>query len=128
MPKRTNIIDYVEFPAARSADLIEAKHFYSTVFGWSFKDWGEDYIDTADSGLGSGFNADDAHRPDKPLVVVYVSELEEARSRAVVASIFQTRWATNWRFGPIRRSGHDRIVLAVEMPSSPHAGRGPGGP
>ena len=36
-------INYIEFAAT---DIARAKQFYSTVFGWTFKDWGPDYIDS----------------------------------------------------------------------------------
>ncbi len=55
------------------------------MFGWSFKDWGDDYIDTTSSGLGSGFNADPQHRPRKPVVVVYCQDLELTRSKILDA-------------------------------------------
>ena len=35
-------INYIEFT---TTNIERAKKFYSTVFGWSFKDWGPDYID-----------------------------------------------------------------------------------
>ena len=72
MPKKeqTTRVDFVELPANTAADLQRAKSFYSTVFGWSYKDWGEDYSDTHDSGVGTGINADPEHRTAHPLVVI----------------------------------------------------------
>lgn len=76
MTKIPNQIDFIEFPAMNPESLARAKAFYAAAFGWSFKDWGEDYVDTASSGLGCGFNADPEHRPDgKPLVVIYAADL-----------------------------------------------------
>lgn len=75
MPQ-TNTIDFLEFPAKDVEALAEAKAFYAGVFGWKFKDWGDDYSDTQSSGLGSGFNADPAHRPSAPLAVIYSDDLE----------------------------------------------------
>jgi hypothetical protein len=45
---------YIEFT---TTDIERTKKFYSTVFGWSFKDWGPDYIDcnAASSGIAIGF-------------------------------------------------------------------------
>jgi catechol 2,3-dioxygenase-like lactoylglutathione lyase family enzyme len=34
-------INYIEFAAT---DVARAKQFYAAVFGWSFQDWGPDYI------------------------------------------------------------------------------------
>lgn len=83
--KESNKIDFVEFPAGSASDVSEAKRFYGAVFEWSFKDWGEDYIDTTSSGMGSGFNADPDHRPTYPLVVIHVADLETALTRILAA-------------------------------------------
>jgi predicted enzyme related to lactoylglutathione lyase len=85
MVKETNKIDFIEFPAQDIEEIASTKRFYSGVFGWSFKDWGDDYIDTTSSGLSSGFNADPQHRPTKPLVVVYSHDLEITRSKILAA-------------------------------------------
>ena len=78
-------IDFLEFPAPEAPGVAAARAFYGQVFGWPFKDWGDDYIDTTGSGLGCGFNADPAHRPSQPLVVVY-SEALEATLASVTAA------------------------------------------
>lgn len=81
MPKKPNQIDFIELPARSPRAVQKAKAFYEAVFGWSFKDWGDHYVDTSSSGVGSGFNADPEHRPAAPLVVVYSRELEAAREQ-----------------------------------------------
>jgi predicted enzyme related to lactoylglutathione lyase len=83
MAKKPNEIDFIEFPTENIAEVIKAKSFYSEVFNWTFKDWGENYADTTSSGIGSGFNADPEHRPSKPLVVIYVSDLQKARNKVI---------------------------------------------
>ncbi len=85
MDRKPNSIDFVEFPAGSAAEVASAKNFYGQAFGWSFKDWGDDYADTTSSGLGSGFNADPEHRPAKPLVVIYAHDLKLARAKIVAA-------------------------------------------
>ena len=85
MNKNPNHIDFLEFPGESVEIVAKIKVFYSTVFGWKFKDWGTDYIDTSDSGLSSGFNADPDHCPAKPLAVVYASDLVAARSAILAA-------------------------------------------
>ena len=70
-------INYVEFT---TNDIERTKKFYSTVFGWVFKDWGPDYIDcnAADSGVAIGFakGALPAEQPKSaPLVVLYSADL-----------------------------------------------------
>ena len=85
MAKTSNQIDFIEFPAGSASDVQHVKRFYATTFGWKFKDWGDDYVDTTSSGLGSGFNADAAHRPQKPLAVIYAMDLQ-ATLQAVIQS------------------------------------------
>ena len=87
MAKKNQIykIDFVEFPADTVAHLEEAKTFYAAVFGWSYKDWGDDYSDTRDSGLGSGINADPEHKPKHPLVVIYAANISSARDKVIAA-------------------------------------------
>jgi predicted enzyme related to lactoylglutathione lyase len=83
--RESSNIDFVEFPARSVAELAAAKSFYGEVFGWSFKDRGDDYADTASGGLGCGFNADPEHRPGKTLVVIYSKDLERARAKVLAA-------------------------------------------
>ena len=80
-------ISYIELSAI---DLEAAKKFYSTIFGWSFVDYGPDYASfTADSaGINGGFYRTAPHEaPPKtaPLVVLYSSDLK-ATETAVVAA------------------------------------------
>ncbi len=82
---KENHIDYVEFPAASVAALQATKQFYADVFGWSFQEWGDKYVDTKGSGIASGVNADPAHRPPAPLVVLFTANLEATRARVLKA-------------------------------------------
>jgi predicted enzyme related to lactoylglutathione lyase len=45
-------INYVEFPAK---DIEGTKKFFSEVFGWSFVDYGPEYIAFSNEGLDGGF-------------------------------------------------------------------------
>jgi predicted enzyme related to lactoylglutathione lyase len=80
-------INYIEFT---TTDIELAKKFYSTVFGWNFKDWGPDYIDckAASSGIALGF-AKGAVVPEQPksapLAVLYSADLK-ATEEAIVAA------------------------------------------
>jgi uncharacterized protein len=89
--RKENCIDFVEFPAKSVAGLTRSKRFFAEAFGWSYKDWGHNYADTTSSGLGSGLNADPGHRPSKPLVVIYTSDLDATRARVVTAGGKVTR-------------------------------------
>lgn len=83
MQNKDNKIDFIEFPAKNIFDISKAKTFYGKAFNWAFNDWGEDYIDTSSSGLGSGFNADPDHRPHNPLIVIYVKNLQETCTKII---------------------------------------------
>ena len=84
MKKIKNLkIDFVEFPVGNIEYFQKTKLFYSSVFNWKYQDWGEDYSDTSDSGIGSGINGDDSHKTKNPLVVIYVENIEEKREEVI---------------------------------------------
>ena len=87
----SNHIDFLELPARSVGELARTKAFFAAVFGWSFQDYGPDYADITNAGLGSGINADAEHRPAHALAVVYTAELEAARARVVEAGGTITR-------------------------------------
>ena len=81
-----NQIDLVEFPAPSADGLAMTTTFFTAVFGWTFTGYGDEYSDSADSGVTSGVNASDpGERSHMPLAVVYVDDLEAARSAVVAA-------------------------------------------
>ena len=82
---RENRIDYVEFPTSSNASHAAIKRFYGDVFGWSYQSWGDEYSDTKDSGITTGFNGSSEHQAAKPLVVLFTSTLEAARERIIKA-------------------------------------------
>lgn len=70
-------IDYLELPAT---NLEASKAFFASVFGWSFLDYGPDYVAFADAGMDGGFyrskskvNTDIG----SALVVLYARDLEQ---------------------------------------------------
>ena len=80
-------ISYIEFAAS---DVARAKHFYATVFGWSFKDWGPDYtsFDPASAGISGGFRKskpNESAGEAAPLVVLYSADLKAAEAAIVAA-------------------------------------------
>jgi predicted enzyme related to lactoylglutathione lyase len=85
-PANHHKITYIEFA---STDIERTKQFYAAVFGWSFQNWGPDYISFAGAGLeGGGFYKTGPHdAPPKyaPLVVLYSADLA-ATEAAVVAA------------------------------------------
>lgn len=78
-------INYVEFP---SLDIGVTKKFFSSVFGWSFTDYGPEYTAFSDAGLNGGFyHSDLIASSDKggALIVLYSNNLEDAQSRIQAA-------------------------------------------
>jgi len=80
-------INYIEFA---STDIERTKQFYAKVFGWSFVDYGPDYVsfNAASAGINGGFAKSEAHEgPGKftPLIVLYSADLK-ATEAAIVAS------------------------------------------
>jgi predicted enzyme related to lactoylglutathione lyase len=78
-------INYIEFA---STDIARTKQFYAKVFGWSFVDYGPDYVSFAGAGIDGGFAKGEAHEwPGKfaPLVVLYSADLK-ATEAAIVAA------------------------------------------
>jgi uncharacterized protein len=76
-------INYVEFV---STDVARSRQFYSAAFGWSFQDWGPDYISfsSATAGIDGGFRSGEVV-PGSPLIVLYASDLA-ATEQAIVAA------------------------------------------
>jgi predicted enzyme related to lactoylglutathione lyase len=80
-------INYIEFAAS---NVSRAKHFYAAVFGWSFQDWGPDYIsfEAANAGVHGGFRTakpDETRGDAGPLVVLYSADLK-ATEAAIIAA------------------------------------------
>jgi len=77
----TERIDYVEFP---SRDLDVTKRFFTTVFGWSFTDYGPEYAAFADQAIRGGFYLSDkvaSSEAGGALIVFYSPQLEQTQAR-----------------------------------------------
>jgi hypothetical protein len=85
----TNKIDYVEFPAQSITELNETRDFFSTVFGWNYAMYGDDFADTADSGTFSGVNAENP--APATLAVVHVADLQAIYEKVTAAGGIITR-------------------------------------
>jgi predicted enzyme related to lactoylglutathione lyase len=70
-------VDYVEFVAT---DIERAKSFYTSVFGWSFTDYGPEYTSFHDGRLAGGFRSGSEVVRGGPLVVLYATDLEEVEA------------------------------------------------
>jgi predicted enzyme related to lactoylglutathione lyase len=74
-------IDYVEIPVT---DPAAARAFFDKLFGWSFEDWGPDYVSFNDGRMDGGFRrSEEAPPPGSVLVVFYSEDLERDRDRVV---------------------------------------------
>jgi uncharacterized protein len=86
-PAVHNKINYVEFA---TASIEDTKKFYTAVFGWTFKDWGLDYIDSSPeiAGIALGFRRGEPGQTQSsfaPLVILYSADLK-ATEAAIVAA------------------------------------------
>lgn len=79
---KNNRIDYVEFAAE---DLSVFKKFYGAVFGWTFQDWGSDYVSFEGAGVDGGAKGGEAPKPGSTTVILYADDLEAAEKRVVKA-------------------------------------------
>ena len=74
-------INYVEFPAK---DIGATKTFFTTVFRWSFSDYGPDYTAFKDQGINGGFYRSDSTSSTETggaLIVLYSDTLEDVLER-----------------------------------------------
>jgi len=77
-----NHINYIELHAK---NLEEIKAFYSTCFGWTFTDYGPNYIGFSNSGLQGGFEKTDKEIVNGALVVLYHQNLGAIKSSILKA-------------------------------------------
>lgn len=81
----TGKINYIEIP---SNNLKATKAFFSSAFGWSFVDYGPEYISFQNAGMDGGFyKSDKISSPEggSVLVVLYSSELEETVKKVTLS-------------------------------------------
>ena len=79
----SNIYNYIELPCPDAESLAASKQFFQQLLGWKFKDWGDSYADTADSGVASGLAVDQERSPATPLPVLYVRDLEHTLQQVI---------------------------------------------
>ncbi len=76
-----NQIDYIEIP---STDLGKSREFFGALFGWSFQDWGPEYMSFNDGRLDGGFRfAAEPAPATGVLVVFFTQDIERDRDRVV---------------------------------------------
>jgi predicted enzyme related to lactoylglutathione lyase len=77
---KNNRIDYIEFPAT---NIAATKKFYTAVFGWTFTDYGPDYVSFEDGQISGGFTKVQSISRNGTLVVLYASDLEKTQATVV---------------------------------------------
>lgn len=65
-----NRIDYVEIPVT---DLKKTRDFFTALFGWSFQQWGDDYMSFKDGRLDGGFRHSAEPAPSTGVLLVFFS-------------------------------------------------------
>ena len=79
-------INYIELPAF---DLEANKRFFTSVFGWTFEDFGEGYTAFSNQGLDGGFYKADlksVQAQGSALVVFYSEQLEDTMAKVKSAN------------------------------------------
>ena len=66
-----NRIDYVEIPVT---DLAKARTFFAAMFGWSFQEWGDDYVSFNDGRLDGGLRRSAEPAPSTGVLLVFYSD------------------------------------------------------
>lgn len=66
-----NRIDYVEIPVT---DLKKTREFFTSLFGWSFQEWGDEYMSFSDGRLDGGFRHSAKPARSPGMLLVFFSE------------------------------------------------------
>ena len=90
-------INYIEFPAK---DFDATKDFYSSVFGWSFVDYGPEYMSFDESGFAGGF---------------YLSELKSSKEQGAALIVFYSKNLPNTQ-SKIESAGGSIIIPTFSFP------------
>lgn len=104
-------LDYVELPAT---DIPATKRFYGSVFGWSFTDYGPDYVAFAVDGRSGGFNKERTTAASGgPLIVLYANDLDamEEKVRQAGAAILAREAFTGGRRFHFRDPNGNEIAV-----------------
>jgi predicted enzyme related to lactoylglutathione lyase len=73
--KQHHKINYLEFVAP---DLSAVKAFYAAAFGWTFTDYGPEYVAFDDGATEGGFAKGESGPKSGPLVILYSNDLSSS--------------------------------------------------
>jgi predicted enzyme related to lactoylglutathione lyase len=112
-----NQIDYVEIPVT---DLNRAREFFSSMFGWSFQEWGDDYMSFNDGRIDGGFRrASEPAVSTGALLIFYSENLERdvEKVRDLGAEISQEIFAFpgGRRFHFIDPTGNEYAIWSPKL-------------
>ena len=80
-----NRIDYVEIPVT---DVPRARAFLEAMFGWTFREWGDDYLSFSDGRLNGGVRKADEPAPATGvLLVFYSADLERDVTNGMIVTV-----------------------------------------
>jgi len=79
---QNNHINYVELPAT---DLELTKQFYQSAFGWTFTDYGPDYVAFSGAGLDGGFYTATQTIHNGALVILYHDDLNQVKEQVTAS-------------------------------------------
>ena len=74
-------INYIEFGAT---DLKAIRSFYEKAFGWTFTDYGPEYLAFNDGNLDGGFTTQ-SKPANGALVILYSAHLDQSKERVINA-------------------------------------------
>ena len=98
-------INYVEFPAK---DIEATKAFFTSVFGWSFIDYGPEYTAFSNEGIDGGFFKSDlivSTENGSALIVFFSNDLEQTQAKikgaggSIIKPIFSFPGGRRFHFG-----------------------------
>lgn len=75
-------INYIEFPAS---NLAIVRKFYEAAFGWTFTEYGPEYVAFNDGNIDGGFTEGAVAEASGPLVILYSDDLEASLDTVVAA-------------------------------------------
>ncbi len=106
-----NHIDYIELPAM---DLTAMKTFYGAAFGWTFVDYGSDYVSFSGAGLEGGFNPTIAKPPRGGAIIILYSDDLDTSEQAVRDAggeiLERISFPGGSRFGFVDPSGNELAI------------------
>lgn len=70
-------INYIEWA---SNDLEQTKEFYNKAFGWTFQDYGAEYVAITNGGIDGGFYLTKSKIVNGALIVLYHIDLDQIKS------------------------------------------------